>query len=78
MRIRIANPLRITKMLKLTGMAETATKTVGTRYPLDLIDLLDAITKRRGYASRADLIEATLNEVVESEFPGATRRDKAA
>lgn len=61
-------------MTKLTPGGRTATRTVGARYPLDLIHLLDSIAKRRGFPSRADLIEAALNDVVESEFPGATKR----
>lgn len=51
-----------------------ATKTVGTRYRADLIPLLDSIALRRGLATRADLIVTVLDELVESEFPGATKR----
>lgn len=61
-------------MPKLTPEARKATKTVGTRYPLDLIPLLDSIAMRRGFVTRADLIEFALHELVESEFPGATKK----
>jgi hypothetical protein len=61
-------------MTNLGAVNRKATKTVGARYPLDLIPLLDSIAVRRGLKTRADLIEAVLNETVESEFPGATRR----
>jgi metal-responsive CopG/Arc/MetJ family transcriptional regulator len=61
-------------MSNLGAVNRNATKTVGTRYPLDLIPLLDSIAMRRGFTTRADLIEETLNRLVESEFPGATKR----
>lgn len=47
-------------------------RTVGTRYPADRVDLLDAIAKRRG-GSRADVVRAALDREIETEFPGATR-----
>lgn len=65
-------------MTNLPAVNRRATKTVGTRYPLDLIPLLDSIALRRGHGNRAALIEATLNSLVESEFPGATGERKAA
>lgn len=65
-------------MTNLPTVNRRATKTVGTRYPLDLIPLLDSIAMRRGHKDRASLIEATLNDLVESEFPGATGERRAA
>lgn len=62
--------------MKLTPKRRIATKTVGTRYPLHLIPLLDSIVIRREHSSRAELIESLLNREVEQEFPGTM--DKAA
>jgi hypothetical protein len=61
-------------MTNLPSVNRKATKTVGARYPLDLIPLLDSIALRRGAKNRSTLIETVLNDLVESEFPGATRK----
>lgn len=64
--------------IKLTRQSRRAmTKTVGTRFPVDWVHLLDAITARRELKHRAELIEKVLIEVIESEFPGATQQDAA-
>lgn len=61
-------------MSKLTPKDRKATRTVGTRYPVALIPLLDSIAIRRRLRSRADLIEDLLNREIEREFPGALDR----
>jgi metal-responsive CopG/Arc/MetJ family transcriptional regulator len=47
-------------------------KTVGTKLEPDLIDLLDAIVKRRGDTDRASTIRRLILSEIESHFPGAT------
>lgn len=51
--------------------ARTAAVPVACRYPEDRIDLLDAISKRRGDPDRATTIRFALDQLVEEHFPGA-------
>ena len=46
--------------------------TVGTRLSPVHIDLLDAVTKRRGEADRASTIRALIIAEIERHFPGST------
>lgn len=46
---------------------------IGCRYPEDRVDLLDAISKRRGDDDRATTIRFALDNLVEDYFPGATK-----
>lgn len=46
---------------------------IGCRYPEDRIDLLDAVSKRRGDPDRATTIRVALDEMIERHFPGATK-----
>jgi hypothetical protein len=47
--------------------------TVGTRMKADLVDLLDAVTKRRGEPTRAATIHALIVAEIEAHFPGSTK-----
>lgn len=59
-------------------MTENATAqvrriTVGCRMPSDHVDLLDAVTKRRGDPDRATTIRIAIERIIEEHFPGSTK-----
>ena len=59
--------------MNLTATDNTTQKqTVGTRMQPDLIDLLDAVTKRRGEPDRAATIRNLIVAEIERHFPGST------
>lgn len=48
-------------------------KTIGTRFPADLVSLLDAVTARRGDTDRAATIRYAVVRLIEEHFPGSTK-----
>ncbi len=53
--------------------ARVKSVSVGCRYPEDRVDLLDAISKRRGGEDRSETIRFALDQLIEQHFPGATQ-----
>lgn len=49
------------------GSDKIGTGTVGTRYPLDRIALLDVVVIRRGLDNRSDLVKNLLDECLVAE-----------
>jgi metal-responsive CopG/Arc/MetJ family transcriptional regulator len=47
--------------------------TIGTRFPGDMADLLDAVSKRRGDKDRAATIRFAVYRLIEEHFPGSTK-----
>lgn len=52
--------------------------TIGCRYPVDHVALLDAIARRRGYPDRAACIRAALDHWIEMHLPGSLRDSQEA
>lgn len=61
------------KLQPVNGAVKTFT--IGTKYALDRVALLDAIAIRRG-VSRSRVIADTLDEAIEREFPGALKEER--
>lgn len=51
--------------------ASERAETVGTRYPVERIKLLEAVQARRKDATRADTIRHALDRLIDEHFPGS-------
>lgn len=60
-----------TKAIPAVNAAQSG-KTIGTRFPADMIALLDAVSARRGDKDRAATIHHAVVQLIEAHFPGST------
>lgn len=72
-----ARPLAVTWLCRPCHRARHAGRAidvVGTRFPADLVGLLDAVSSRRGDTDRAATIRYAVIRLIEEHFPGSTER----